>query len=156
MKHSDQGTLHLKAGFEECTLFSSIKSCIQEVCPVCLVKTILQTSLALFWTRSSTKNFLKITQNSGFSVTSPKETNYNLLGRHVADRPYIEERLMVKDIVIFPLQKLGFALNLNKSVNREHRENRVLTGDSRFINHDPVSTREGSLKGLEAVPRTSS
>ena len=63
---------------------------------------------------------------------------------------------MAKDIVIFPLQKLGFALNLKKSVNREQRENRVLKGDSRFINHDPVSTTEGSLKGLEAVSRTSS
>ena len=27
-----------------------------------------------------------------------------------------------------------------------YTENRVLTGDSRFINHDPVSTREESLK----------
>ena len=32
-----------------------------------------------------------------------------------------------------------------------YTENRVLTGDSRFINHDPVSTREESLKSSEAV-----
>ena len=35
-----------------------------------------------------------------------------------------------------------------------YTENRVLSGDSRFIYHDPVSTREGSLKSLEAVSRT--
>ena len=57
----------------------------------------------------------------------------------------IEEMLMVTDTVIFLLQQLGFVLNLKKS------ENRVLRGDSRFINHDPVSTREESLKSSEAV-----
>ena len=36
-----------------------------------------------------------------------------------------------------------------------YTENRVLTGDSRFINHDPVSTREESLKSSEAVWGTS-
>ena len=37
-----------------------------------------------------------------------------------------------------------------------YTENRVLRGDSRFINHDPVSTREESLKSSEAVSGTSS
>ena len=106
----------MKTGFEECILFSYIKSCIQEVCPVSLVKATLQASLTLFWTRSSTKNFYKITQNSSFSITSPEHTNYNLLGRHVVHSPYIAETLMAKDIVIFPLQQLGFALDLKKSV----------------------------------------
>ena len=66
-------------------LFSSIKSCIQKIS---LVREALRVSLPLFWTRPSTKNFYKITQNSSFSVASPEHTNYNLLGRHVVDRPY--------------------------------------------------------------------
>ena len=32
--------------------------------------------------------FYKITQNSSFIVALPEHTNYNLLGRHVVDRPY--------------------------------------------------------------------
>ena len=35
-----------------------------------------------------------------------------------------------------------------------YTENRVLRGYSRFINHDPVSTREESLKSSEAMSRT--
>ena len=37
-----------------------------------------------------------------------------------------------------------------------YTENRVLPGASRFINNDPVSTKEESLKSSEAVHRTSS
>ena len=37
-----------------------------------------------------------------------------------------------------------------------YTENRVLRGDSRFINHDPVSTREESLKSSESMSITSS
>ena len=37
-----------------------------------------------------------------------------------------------------------------------YTEERVLRGDSRFINHDPVPTREESLESSEAVSGTSS
>ena len=56
-------------------LSSSIKSWIQEVRSVSLVGETLRVSLPLFWARSSTKNFYKITQNSGFSVTSSQLTS---------------------------------------------------------------------------------
>ena len=56
-------------------LSSSIKSWIQEVRSVSLVGETLRVSLPLFWARSSTKNFYKITQNSGFSVTSSHLTS---------------------------------------------------------------------------------
>ena len=78
-KHSKEGRLHMQTGFEGCILFISIKSCIRET---------LQVFLPLFWARPSTKNFYKITQSSSFSVSLPEHTNYNLLGRHVVDRPY--------------------------------------------------------------------
>ena len=87
-KHSKEGRLHVKTGFEGCILFSSIKSCIQKICAVSLVREALRVPLPLFWTTLSIKDFYKITQNSNFSVVLPEHTKYNLLGRHVADRPY--------------------------------------------------------------------
>ena len=56
-KHSREGRLHVPTGFQGCILFSSIKSCIQNICLVSLVREILKVSLPLLWTRSSTKNF---------------------------------------------------------------------------------------------------
>ena len=155
-KHSKEGRLHVPSGFEGYILFISIKSCIQKICSVSLVRETLRVSLPLFWNRPSSKNFHKITQNSSFSVASPEHTNYNLLGRHVADRLY--NRRNVND------QGHG---NLSSSTTRvctefkeisvdTYTENRVLRGDSRFINHDHVSSREESLKSSEAVSRTSS
>ena len=58
-KHSEEGKLHAQTGFEGCILFSSIKSCIQKICSVSLVRETLRVSLPLFWTRPSTKNFTK-------------------------------------------------------------------------------------------------
>ena len=91
-KHSKEGRLHVQTGLEGCILFISVKSCIQKICVVSLVKLYealeaLRGSLPLFSTRPSTKNFYKITQNSTFSAASPEHTNYNLLGRHVVHRP---------------------------------------------------------------------
>ena len=137
-------------------LFSSIKSYIQKIYSVSLVREALQVSLPLFWTRPSTKNFYKNTQNCSFSVASPEHTNYNLLGRQLLIGHTIEETLMARDTVIFLLQQLGFVLNLKKSVLTPTQRIEFFGGDSTFINHDPVSTREESLKGSEAVSRTSS
>ena len=75
-----------------CILFSFIKSCIQKICAVSLVREALRVSFPLFWTKPSTKNYYKITQNSSFSVSSPEYTNYNLLGQHVVHRPYNRRR----------------------------------------------------------------
>lgn len=62
----------------------------------------------------------------------------------------IEETLIARDRVIILLQQLGFAsLDI-------YTENRVLSGDSRLINHEPVSTGEESVESSEAVSRTSS
>ena len=56
-------------------LSTSIKSWIQEVRSVSLVGETLRVFSPLFWARSSTKNFYKINQNSGFSVTSSQHTS---------------------------------------------------------------------------------
>ena len=66
---------------------------------VSLVREALRVSLSLFWTRPSTKNFCKITQNSSFSVASPEYTIIIYLGD-----------------MLFLLQQPGFVLNLKKSV----------------------------------------
>ena len=87
-KHSKEGRLHVQNGLERCIFFSSVKSCIQNICAVPLVRESLQVSLLLLWARPGTKNFYKITQNSSFIVALPEHTNYDLLGRHVVDRPY--------------------------------------------------------------------
>ena len=60
-KYSKEGRLHLQIEFEGCLVFSSIQCYIQKICVVSLVKETLQVSLSLFWTRSSTKKFYKIT-----------------------------------------------------------------------------------------------
>ena len=106
--------------------------------------------MPLFWTNPSTKDFYKITQNSSFSVASPGHSNYNLLGRHVFDRPYSQRN--VNDQKHSNLPSLTTRNNTEfKEISVDtYTENRVLRGDSTFIIHDPVSAREESLKSSEA------
>ena len=66
----------------------------------------------------------------------------------------IEEKLIARDTVVFCLQQLGFVLNLQKSVLTPTQRIQFL--GAAFINHDPVSIREKSLKSSEAVSGTSS
>ena len=79
-KHSKQGRFHVHTLYldihlnnslhvKEHILFSSIKSSIQKVCSVSLVRETLRASPSLFWTWLSIKNFYEITRNSSFSVT---------------------------------------------------------------------------------------
>ena len=62
----------------------------------------------------------------------------------------IEEVLMARDAVI-RLQQLGFVLDLKKSVLTPTQR---IGGNSRFIYHGSVSTREERLKSSEAMCRT--
>ena len=106
----------MQTRFEGSIFFSSIKSYIQKICSVSLVRETLRVSFSLFWTRPSTKNFYKITQNSSFSVTLPEHTKYNLLGQYAVDRLYNQRNVNGQRQLIFLLQQLGFVLNLKKSV----------------------------------------
>ena len=106
----------MQTRFEGSILFSSIKSYIQKICSVSLVRETLRVSFSLFWTRPSTKNFYKITQNSSFSVMLPEHTKYNLLGQYAVDRLYNQRNVNGQRQLIFLLQQLGFVLNLKKSV----------------------------------------
>ena len=144
----------MQTGFEGCVLFSSIKSCIQKVCAVSLIREALRVSLPLFWTRPSAKNFYKISQNSSFSVASPKDTNYNLLGRHVVDSPYNWESVNGHRHSNLPSSTARVCTEFKDISVDTHTENRVLRDDSRFINHDTLSTKEESLNS-EAVSGTS-
>ena len=69
-KHSKEGRLYVQTEFEGRIFFSSIKSRAQKIFLVSLFWETLRVSLPLILTRLSTKNFYKITQNSGFNVTS--------------------------------------------------------------------------------------
>ena len=146
----------MKTGFEGPILCSSIKSCIQKICAVSLVREALQVSLPLFWTRPSTKNFYKITQSSSFSATSPEHTKYNLLGQHVVNRPYSRRNINGQRYSNLPSSTTRVCTEFKETSVDTYTENRVLRGDSRFINHDPVSTREETLEISEAVSGTSS
>ena len=155
-KHSKQEILHVQTGFEGSILSSSIKSCIQKTCAVSLVREAFRVSLPLFWTRPSTKYFYKINQNSSFSVASLEHTNYNLLGRHVVDRPYNRRSVNGQRHSNLPSSTARVCTEF-KEVNVDtYTENRVLRGDSGFIDHDSVSTREESLKSSEVLSGTSS
>ena len=139
-KHSKEGRLHVQTGFEGFILFSSIKSSLQKFCSVSLVRETLRVSLPLFWTRPSTKNFYKITQNSSFSVASPEHTNYNSLGRHVVDWPYNRRNVSGQRQSNLPSSTTRVYIEFKEVSVDTYRENRVLRGDSKLINHDPVST----------------
>ena len=155
-KHSKEGRLYVQNGLERCIFFSSVKSCIQNICAVPLVREGLQVSSLLLWTRPGTKNFYKITQNSSFSVALPEHTSYNLLGRHVVDRPYNRRNVNGQRHSNLPSPTTTAYTEFKEISVDAYTENRVLRGDGRFFNHDPVSTREESLKSLEAVPGTPS
>ena len=105
-KHSKEGRLHVQTGFEGCILFSSIKSCIQKICLVSLVRETLWVSLSLFWTRPGTKNFYKITQK--LRHLNILITDYNLLGRHVVDRPYNRRNVNCQRYSNLPSSTLGY------------------------------------------------
>ena len=146
----------MQTGFEGSILFSSIKSCIQKTCAVSLVREALRVSLPLFWTRPSTKYFYKINQNSSFSVASPEHTNYNLLGRHVVDRPHNRRSVNGQRHSNLPSSTTRVCTEFKEVSVDTYTESRVLRGDSGFIDHDSVSTREESLKSSEVLSGTSS
>ena len=85
-----------------------------------------------------------------------EHTNHNLLGRHVVDRPYNRRNVNDQKQSNLPSSTTRICTEFNNISVDTYTENRVLRGDSRFTNHDPVSTREESLKSSEAVSRTSS
>ena len=59
-----------------------------EISAVSSVNEALRVSMPLFWTRASTKNFYRITQNSSIRFAALDRTNYGLLERNIVDRPY--------------------------------------------------------------------
>ena len=65
----------------------------------------------------------------------------------------IEEPLMARDT---PSSTSRVCTEFKEIRVDTYTENRDLRGDNRFINHDPVSTREESLKSSKAVSGTSS
>ena len=94
--------------------------------------------------------------SSSSSVVSHEHTNYNLLGRHVVDWPYNQRNVNCQRHTYLPSSTTSVCTEFKEISVDTYTENRVLRGDSRFINHDPVSTREESLKISEAVSETSS
>ena len=121
-----------------------------------MVREALRVSLPLFWTRPSTKYFYKINQNSSFRVASPEHTNYNLLGRHVVDRPYNRRSVNGQRHSNLPSSTTRVCTEFKEVSVDTYTESRFLRGDSGFIDHDSVSTGEESLKSSEVLSGTSS
>ena len=136
----------MQTGFEGCILFSSIKSCIQKICSVSLVRKLYSFLCLCFGLGPAPRIFTKLLKIPvsvlrRLSILIIIYLDMLLIGHT------IEETLMARDTVLFLLKEI--------SVDT-YTENRVLSGDSKFINHDPVSTRKKSLKSSEAVSITSS
>ena len=74
----------------------------------------------------------------------------------VVDRPYNRRNVSSQRHRNLPSSTARFCTEFKQISVDTYTENRVLRADSRFINHDPVSTREESLKRSETVSGTSS
>ena len=144
----------MQTGFEGRILFSSTKSCIQKVCSISLTREHLRASLPLFWTWPITKNLYEIAQNSSFNVASIKHTNYNLLGRHVVDRPYNQRNLNGQGHSNIPSSTITVSTEFKEISLDTYTEKRVLRSNCRFINHGLIFTGEESVESSEAVSRT--
>ena len=138
----------MQTGFEGCIPFSPIKSCIQKVCSVSLVWEALLFSLSLFLTRPSTNIFYKITQNSALRCLNILITI--LLGQHVLDRPYNRKNVNGQRHIIILSSTTRLCTEFKETSVDTYTENRVIRRDSRFINNDPVSTREELLSGTSS------
>ena len=85
------------------------------------------------------------------SVASPEHTNYNLLGRHVVDRPYNRRNVNGQRHSNLPSSTTRVCAEFKEISVDTYTDNRVLRGDSRFINYDSVSTREESQKQCQEL-----
>ena len=115
-KQSKEGRLHVQTGFKRCMLFSSIKSCIQKICAVSLVRDALRVSCLCFGLGPAPRiftNLLKVPVSvlRHLNILIIVNLDDMLLIGHT-----IEEKLIARDTVVFSLQQLGFVLNLQKSV----------------------------------------
>ena len=115
-KQSKEGRLHVQTGFKRCMLFSSIKSCIQKICAVSLVRDALRVSCLCFGLGPAPRiftNLLKVPVSvlRRLNILIIVNLDDMLLIGHT-----IEEKLIARDTVVFCLQQLGFVLNLQKSV----------------------------------------
>ena len=142
----------MQSTFERCVLFSSIKSCIQNICSVSLVRETSRVSLSLFWTSPAPTSFTKLVK---ISVSVLRRLNV-LITIYLDDILLIGytigETLMVRDTVIFLLQQLGFVLNL---VSPTHRKELLgATVNSLIITLSVLEKK--SVKSSEAVCGTSS
>ena len=128
-------------------LFSAIAAGILwKLNPWLFLREFVQPNAAQVATMMTLWKILLCSVSSSSSVVSPEHTNYNLLGRHVVDWPYNQRNVNGQRHTYLPSSTTSVCTEFKEISVDTYTENRVLRGDSRFINHDPVSTREESLK----------
>ena len=93
-----------------------------------------------------------------------EHTNYNLLGRHVVDWSYNRRKVNGQKHSNPPSSTSRICAEFKEITVDTNAENRVFRGDTRFINHGPVSlslpekkvSRTRAKSRTKAVSRTSS
>ena len=93
-----------------------------------------------------------------------EHTNYNLLGRHVVDWSYNRRNVNGQKHSNPPSSTSRICAEFKEITVDTNAENRVFRGDTRFINHGPVSlslpekkvSRTRAKSRTKAVSRTSS
>ena len=73
-----------------------------------------------------------------------------LLGQHVLDRPYNRRNVNGQRHIIILSSTTRLCTEFKETSVDTYTENRVIRRDSRFINNDPVSTREELLSGTSS------
>ena len=104
---------NVQTGHEECLLFSTTSSNLNKICQIFMVRKPLRVSLTMFWLRPSTSNFLKA------SISVLRRINIPViiyLDSMLLMGQTMKETLMSRDTTIFPLQHLGFIVNMDKSI----------------------------------------
>ena len=73
-----------------------------------------------------------------------------LLGQHVLDRPYNRRNVNGQRHIIILSSTTRVCPEFKETSVDTYTENRVIMRGSRFINNDPVSTREELLSGTSS------
>ena len=116
LKHSKEGRLYVKTGFEGHILCSSIKSCIQKSCAFLWSGKLYKFLCLCFGLGPAPRIFTKLLKISVSVLRRLNILSIIYLDDMLLIGHTVEETLMTRDTVIFLLQQLGFVLNLKKSV----------------------------------------
>ena len=77
-----RGKLHVQAGYERCSFFSSTASVIKELCSIFMVMESLRVPLLMCWLGTSSHNLHKIAKNTSVCPEEDKYSDGNIFRRY--------------------------------------------------------------------------